>query len=239
VPLRRARRLEETTAVLLVGGSGTRLRGVLGQRPKALASVHGRPFLGYLLAELSGNGLGDVLLCTGHGADEVERYAAGHVPSGMKIRFSREREPLGTAGALRNARDLIHSTPFLAMNGDSFLKTPLMPFFEEHLRHGALASLLLARVGDRSRYGSVRLGEDFRILSFEEKGAAGGGLVNAGIYVLEISVVDRITPARPESLERDVLPTLIGHGLFGFVVDAPFIDIGTPESLEEAERFFA
>lgn len=237
--LRRARRPEEATVVILAGGLGTRLRSVLGQRTKALASIHGRPFLDYLLAALSANGLNDVLLCTGHLADEIERHAAAHGPPGMTIRFSREHEPLGTAGALRNARDLIASTPFLAMNGDSFVKTPLKAFFEEHIRRHARATLLLVKVTDRSRYGSVRLGENSCVLSFEEKGAAGGGVINAGIYALDISILDGISASGPASLERDILPALVGHGLFGYVVDASFIDIGTPESLAEAERFFA
>lgn len=211
----------------------------LPDRPKVLALAGGAPFLGRLLEHLGANGVHDVVLCTGYRAEDVEAFAGNGSRWGLDLRYSVEGAPLGTGGALQNARDLIASTPFLALNGDSFVKTDLAPFLEEHVRRRASATILLARVEDRSRFGSVRVSKDNFILSFEEKGATGRGLINAGIYVLELSVLDRIAPGGFISLETDVLPALVGNGLFGFSVDAPFIDIGTPESLAEAQRFFA
>ena len=239
MPLRPASVLRDAPAVVLAGGLGTRLHAAFPGRPKVLAPARGVPFLGRLLEHLAADGVRDVVLCTGHRAEDVEAFAGNGDRWGLGIRYSVEAAPLGTGGALKNAQSLIDSDRFLALNGDSFVKTDLAPFLKEHVRTGASATVLLVRVEDRSRFGSVRVSEDNRVLAFEEKGAAGRGLINAGVYVLEHSILDRIAPAGFVSLETDVLPDLVGDGLFGFAVDAPFLDIGTPESLAEAQRFFA
>lgn len=239
MPLRRAGVLRDTTTVILAGGLGTRLQAALPGRPKVLAPVLGVPFLGRLLEHLAANGIRDVVLCTGHRAEEVEAFAGNGSRWGLGIRYSVEAAPLGTGGALKNAADLIASSPFLALNGDSFVKVDLAPFLEEHVRTGASATILLAHVEDRSRFNSVRVSEDSRVLAFEEKGVAGRGLINAGLYALERTILDRIAPSGFVSLETGILPALAGNGLFGFAVDAPFLDIGTPESLADAQRFFA
>src|SRR2546426_1458133 len=118
-------RLEQLTAAILVGGLGTRLRAVVADRQKVLAPVAGRPFLEQLLDQLTAAGLKRVVLCTGHKAEQVEQ-TIGREYRGMSIGYSREPEPLGTAGAFRQALSLLDTDPVLACNGDSFCEVDLL-----------------------------------------------------------------------------------------------------------------
>ena len=231
--------LSETTAAILAGGLGTRLVPVVGHLPKALAPVAGVPFLDRLLSRLAAWGLRDVVLCTGVGADRDAAHCGDGSRWGLSLRTSREETPLGTGGALVHARGLLTTSPFLVFNGDSFADMDPGALVAFHRERRATATLLLVRVADRTRFGSVRLDADGRIAAFEEKGIAGPGLINAGVYALEPGVLDAIPAGRPVSLESKVFPALVGRGLFGLATDARFIDIGTPESYRQAEAFFS
>ena len=137
--------LEETTAVILAGGLGTRLREVVADRPKVLAEVNGRPFLACLLDRLVDAGILKVVLCTGYMA-ELVRETCGNSYRGTELLYSREESPLGTGGALRLALPLIDSDPVLVMNGDSFCDADLVLFARQHLSAAAQASLILVQV---------------------------------------------------------------------------------------------
>ena len=226
-------------AVILAGGLGTRLRPVVADRPKALAMINGRPFLGYLLMQLARAGVREAVICTGYLAEQV-RTCFGDSYAGIRLRYSVETEPLGTGGALRLALPLLAADSILVVNGDSYFSADLADFHGRHRAAGSLASLLLARVADISRFGAVDLVEGGQIARFEEKGsAAGPGLINAGVYLLSGEVVRGIPDSGPVSLEREVFPALVGHGLYGFAQDGKFIDIGTPEDYLAAAAFFA
>lgn len=222
-----------TTAVVLVGGLGTRLRASVPDRPKFLAPIAGRPFASYLLAHLAAQGVRDVVLCIGHLADQVEDHCGDGSTWGLEIRYSREPEPLGTGGALRHARDAIRSDPFLVLNGDSFVQADLAVLLREHAARGGLATLVVAPCADTSRFGRIELGEQGVVLRFVEKGVDGEGWINAGIYALSRALLDRI-PAGAASVERDVFARLPVGSLFVTRTAGPLIDIGTPESLAEA-----
>jgi NDP-sugar pyrophosphorylase family protein len=230
-------------AVVLCGGLGTRLRGTVPDLPKALAPVAGQPFLDYLLTDLAAAGISDVVLCTGHGSEAIEAEYGGDAHRGMSITYSIEREPLGTAGAVKHAEREIHSNPFLLLNGDSLLEIDMEQLVVSHNACGAIATLALARVSHPERYGSVVLDANGEIREFSEKASAesvasGGGnrLINAGVYALDRSILQEI-PAAPRavSFESEILPSLIGRGLFGFVCEGFFIDIGVPEDYERAQ----
>lgn len=227
------------SAMILVGGLGTRLRPVVADRPKVLALVNGRPFLSYLLDQLVDAGVRDVVLCVGYLGDAVlETFQDSY--RGLKIRYSREDAPLGTGGALRRALKVASGDAFLIMNGDSYCDLDLRSFVECHRGARAAASIALVRVDDVRRYGSVTVDQHMRVLDFEEKGARGGaGLINAGIYLLNKGVLAAIPEGKPVSLEREIFPRLIAEGLNGFRVSGRFIDIGTPESYRRAAEFFA
>jgi NDP-sugar pyrophosphorylase family protein len=234
--------LADATAAIFAGGLGTRLRSSVADRPKVLAGVRGRPFLEYLLDQLVEAGVRDVVLCTGYMGEQVEAaFGDRHGP--LRVRYSREEAPLGTGGALRLAEPLFGAYPVLVLNGDSICVADLGAFRAWHEERGAEGSLLLTEVADTGRYGRVVVEDDGALASFEEKQAGGGaGWINAGVYLLGERIVRSIREIRADgavSLEREVLPSWVGKKLYGYRAASHFIDIGTPASYAEAERFFA
>jgi NDP-sugar pyrophosphorylase family protein len=230
--------LSAVSALVLAGGLGTRLRSLIADVPKVLAPIHGRPFLAYLLDQLTDAGLSHVVLCTGYRADLVEA-AFGSRYRNLSIDYSREESPLGTGGALRMASEKSRSETILALNGDSFIEVDLPAFFSGHRDGGCASSLVLTEVPDTARYGRVQIDTAGRVLSFDEKGAhQGPGWINAGIYAFPRSLLDMAVPGVPVSLERDLLPRWIAGGLGSALCRGKFLDIGTPESFAETESFF-
>lgn len=226
------------SAFVLCGGLGTRVAGQLGDVPKFLAPVGRRCFADLVFEVLARSGVRRVVLGTGHLAEAIERYVAARPPSDLEVTLSREPTPLGTGGALKLASKLLRDGPFFVLNGDSLATIPLASLTALHQARGAVASLALLHVPDAARFGAVRFEASGAVTHFDEKGAVGPGWVNAGIYLLEPSVLDLVPEGRSVSLERDVFPELIGRGLFGCALAGEFLDIGTPESLAAAETFF-
>ncbi|HEX2244456.1 MAG TPA: nucleotidyltransferase family protein [Gammaproteobacteria bacterium] len=222
---------------MLAGGRGTRLLPVVSDRPKTLAEIHGRPFLHYLLDQLSTAGCSRVVLCTGHLGEQIER-GIGKRYRNLQISYSRETRPLGTGGALRLALPHLMSDPVLVMNGDSFCATDLRSFWDWHCGRGSQATMLLVEVPNTKRYGSVKINADGAVTEFVEKKHDGTGLINAGVYLLSRQVIDSI-PDGTVSLEHDIFPALMSHPLYGYQERGRFLDIGTPEDFAAAEEFFA
>jgi D-glycero-alpha-D-manno-heptose 1-phosphate guanylyltransferase len=232
-------KLSEITVVILAGGLGTRLRPIVSNKPKVLAEVLGRPFLKYLFDQLVHAGAREVVLCTGYMADSVREEIGGTYGS-LCIKHSMEDVPLDTGGALRLALPLIRSDTVMVMNGDSYVNADFKAFLEWFLRKNIIGALLLAKVLDSSRYGRVVTSSDDHIETFEEKGGFGGeGFINAGVYLLQKKVVETIPPGKTFSLERELFPSLIRNKLYGYECKGEFIDIGTPKSFLEAEKFFS
>lgn len=226
-------------AMILVGGLGTRLRSVVSDAPKVLAGVSGRPFITYLFDQITAVGIKRVILCTGYMGDMV-RDELGETYQSLKLDYSQETSPSGTAGALRLALPLLRSEVTLVMNGDSIYLADLEGFWQWHRNRRAKASLCLAHVRDTSRYGQVRINSDGEVVRFDEKGASEGpGWINAGIYLMGRAFLQSIPPHQPVSLEKEVFPDWIGRGLYGYEDSGPFLDIGTPESYAQAEKFFS
>ena len=225
------------TGAILAGGFGTRLQTVLSNRPKVLAPVGGRPFLTFIMDRLLAAGVRRLVLCTGYLAEQVQEEI-GESYRGVPVCYSRETQPLGTGGALRAAALHYGGELWLAANGDSLIGANLAEFLRRHRRVDSRASLLLVRVGDTRRYGTVEIGSSGRITRFREKtGDAKPGWINAGIYALTREFLDQLPATEPLSLERDVFPQWIGRGICGYPVRAPFLDIGTPESFAQADDF--
>jgi D-glycero-alpha-D-manno-heptose 1-phosphate guanylyltransferase len=228
----------DLSVAVLAGGFGTRLRSVVSDRPKALAEIHGRPFLAYLLDQLSATGLSSVILCIGHFGQQIEE-AFGERYRNLRILYSQEAQPLGTAGALRLAFPHLVSDPVLVMNGDSFCAADLQGFWRWHCTRDSKATMLLTQVPDTQRYGSVKVDPDGAVIEFAEKVRGGVfGFINAGVYLLSRQVIDSIPEHAGVSLEYDVFPTLVRRGLYGYSDRGRFLDIGTPEDLAAAEEFF-
>jgi NDP-sugar pyrophosphorylase family protein len=220
---------------------GTRLRPRLGELPKPLAPLGGRPLLERQLEWLARCRVTEVVLCLGHGADQVRAVLGDGGPWGVRLHYSTEDEPLGTAGALRLARSYLRG-PSLVLNGDTL--APCDPWELERARWetGALGAVALFRVAEAAARGRVERAAGGRVIRFLEKDSShrGPAWVNGGLYAFAPRVWSYIPAAGAASLEREVLPRLAGEGrLQGFEVAGEFWDIGTPEDWERAERHFA
>lgn len=227
-------------AMILVGGKGTRLRSVVGDRPKPMAEVAGRPFVEWLLALLYDQGTRRVVLCTGHLAEHMEAYFDDGRRWNMELQYSRDPFPLGTAGAVRHALDKVRGDRFLVLNGDSYCRFDPGLLLRTHVSAGAEATLWLVEADDRRRFGSVCVGADGTVESFAEKSSEfGTGRINAGVYLIERGAAETIPAGRSISLENDFFPSLVGRGLCAVVGEDPFTDIGTPESYAGASEFIA
>jgi D-glycero-alpha-D-manno-heptose 1-phosphate guanylyltransferase len=230
--------LHNLTAGILAGGAGTRLRSAVPDLPKVLAPVAGRPFLTYPLDQLAAQGFRRVVLCTGYLGDVVKE-SLGTSYRGMRLLYSCDGRPLGTAGALLHALPLLASETVLVLNGDSFVEADLKASLQWHHRRQARATLLLAQTDNAARYGRVEVAEDGRIGAFCEKdGAAGPAWINSGHYWFQREALADLVQNEPRSLEHDVLPRWIGHGLCGYTATGRFLDIGVPEDYTRAEQFF-
>lgn len=226
----------DVVALVLTGGLGTRLRGVVGDRPKALAEISGRPFLSWQLDALARQGVTHAVLCTGHLSEMIEAvFPAGRLANGVVVSHSREPRPLGTGGALRRGLEMAPGggETVLGVNGDTFCAFDLPAFAAAH-RPGACGTLLLAQVEDAARYGSVETDDRGLVTRFREKAAAGtlppGGWISAGIYLLSRRHLGELPLDQPLSIEREVFPGWIGRGLSAYRGGSRFLDIGTPES---------
>jgi len=238
-------------ALVLAGGLGTRLRSAHDDGPKCLAPVGGRPFLEYLLRWLQAEGVRDLILCLGHKSEQIQNWLRDGSQWGLNVRYSVETELRGTAGALRLAAQMVDAPTCLAINGDSFLDVNLEELFRFHQSRKALATLALTRIREAHRYDGVQLDRMGRIYAFFEK--RGGALrrpwerdeehlINGGVYLLERKFFDTVPEGKAVSLEKDVLPALLGGSIYGFVSHGYFIDIGVPDDYaraqtEMAERF--
>lgn len=231
--------VDNITALILAGGLGTRLSSVVSDRPKVLAHVNGRPFLSYLLDQLVNAGFRDVILCIGYKAEMI-RETFGNRYKKLTIRYSMEPEPLGTGGALRYAIPMIEKEIILVMNGDSFCKTDFNKFFEFHLRRKSMMSIVLARPRHSAGYGVVTLNKNNKIVGFNEKiDCQVDRYINAGIYLMNRDMLNYMPDKEQFSLEYDVFPRIMKLDCFGFVSDGELIDIGTPERLKRAQKYFS
>lgn len=231
-------KIVDCDCVILCGGLGTRLRNVIGEVPKVMAQVGGRPFLDLIIEYLKSQNITRVVLCTGYKADFIENYYRDH-DFGLTIDFSREEEPLGTGGALKNARDIISSNPFFVFNGDSFLPVDLEAFLGFHKEKSAVASVLISKVGKSKDFGSLEVDNSDRVVHFREKiENAKVPLVNAGIYCFNQDIYSSMPAEAAFSLEKDLFPKLTGNEFYGYCVDEEFIDIGTPERYKSVKEKF-
>lgn len=233
----------QCSAIVLVGGLGTRLRSVFGSAPKCMAPIGDRKFLEYLFDWLNSWGLKEVILCVGYQGTAIQQWLDDVKQcNGLKISYSVETKLLGTAGAIKNAEHLGLGSLLLVLNGDSFVDVDLRDMLRFHRVRKALATIALVRAPDSSRFGSVQLGPRGEIKCFKEKDQSDmslsipqSHLINAGVYLFEKKILDYIAVAKPVSLEKDVFPKLVGAGLYGFESNGYFIDIGVPQDYRRAQ----
>lgn len=231
-------------ALILAGGLGTRLRSIVNDRPKPMAQLGDKPFLEHQVELLKGYGISELIFCVGYRHQQIQDYFGDGAHWGVRITYSVEEMPLGTAGALKQAEAQVHGA-FLALNGDSVFEFNLADLLETHTRRrrqeGAayLGTVALTRVDDPRDYGLVKLDSQQHIVSFSEKSSERpalddqskqGNYINAGIYVLEPALLNFVPTQQAVSIERETFPSLLAQGyrLGGYPAQGFFVDIGTP-----------
>lgn len=220
-------------AVVLVGGEGTRLRPLTLTTPKQMLPVGGRPMIERVLEGLAAHGIDEVVLSLGYRPDAfIEAYPDGEC-GGVRLQYAVEPEPLDTAGAISfAARHAGLRETFVVVNGDVLTDLDVSELISYHSDRNAEATIALTPVDDPSRFGVVPTDPDGRVIAFIEKPRAEDAptnLINAGTYVLEASVLERIPGGRKVSIERETFPAIVAEGrLFAMASDAEWLDAGTP-----------
>jgi mannose-1-phosphate guanylyltransferase len=218
-------------ALILAGGEGTRLRPLTSTIPKPVVPLVDRPFIAFMLEWLHGHGIDDVIMSCGFLASGVRNVLGDGSAYGLRLRYVEEPQPLGTGGALKFAETLLDER-FLMVNGDVLTDLDVSAQLALHDMRGARATLALTPVEDPSAYGLVRTLDDGEVTGFVEKPSPNQidtRNISAGIYVLERSVLELLEPEKPASIERDVFPRLVADGLYAYVGEGYWLDIGTPE----------
>jgi D-glycero-alpha-D-manno-heptose 1-phosphate guanylyltransferase len=223
-------------AIILAGGLGTRLRSVVPDLPKCMASVAGKPFIYYVITYFQKQGIGKFILSLGYKHEVVEQYITTQFET-SDFTFSIEKDPLGTGGAINLACTQTSEKTVLVLNGDTFFKVDLNKLAPFHHMCGADCTLSLKPMTRFKRYGVVRLNKDYSIESFREKKYYEEGLINGGVYALNIHKFQQEHLPQKFSFEKDYLETLyLQRRMFGVIQDEYFIDIGIPEDYERAQK---
>ena len=222
-------------AVILAGGTGTRLMPLTKDKPKCLVEVCHRPILEHIICLFKSYKIHEILLSVGFLKEEVIKYCGDGSRFGVHTDYIREDSPLGTAGPLVLAKNLLAET-FFVSNGDELKDINIKKMLEFHRRNKSLCTVALTSVSDPTRYGVARL-EGERICEFVEKPKdPPSSFINAGFYIMEPEVIEMI-PAGFSMLEKDVFPRIAKIGrLYGFRFEGQWFDCGSIERLEVANK---
>lgn len=217
-------------AILLAGGLGTRLRSVVNDRPKPMALIGEKPFMEYVVHELTRYGIDEIIFAVGYKGSMVEDYFGDGSRFGVKVSYAYEEELLGTAGAIKNAGRLVTDEFFFVLNADTFYQMDYSRLLRVREKENLEMALVLRQVADVSRYGEAVL-EGSRLIGFNEKTKeAKPGTINGGVYLMNRTLLAAI-PDGKVSLENEMIPRWMKENrrLGGLVNDGYFIDIGIPE----------
>ena len=222
-------------AIILAGGFGTRLRRVINDLPKPMASINGKPFLHYVFVYLSRQKIDKAILSVGYRAAVIEAYFRDKYLD-IEIVYSREEEPLGTGGGIKKGFQHVDDFAFV-LNGDTFFDIDLNAVESFHTETSSDISLALKPMKNFDRYGTVEL-KDERILKFDEKKPVAKGLINGGVYFLHKKMLNDVKEEK-FSFEKDLLEKLVtDRKINGKIFYDYFIDIGIPEDYEKAQFDF-
>ena len=232
-----------TTAIILAGGLGTRLRSVVPNLPKPMAPLNGRPFLEYQLDYWIAQGVHHFILSVGYRKEAIIAHF-GETYCGARIQYVTETEPLGTGGGLLLAMEALPGDePFLLLNGDTFFEVSLNEIKAFHAARQSDWTFLLFRTSEMDRYMGLDLDMDDRIISLSTASSNGESLANGGVYLISPNIVRRCEFPLDEqiSLEERIIPDImeIGGKVFGLECKGQFIDIGIPEDYQRAANMLA
>jgi D-glycero-alpha-D-manno-heptose 1-phosphate guanylyltransferase len=230
--------------IILAGGLGTRLQQTVPGLPKPLAPINEKPFLDILLTFLNRwDFIKTVVIAVGYMADKViQRYKDTDLYN-FEINFSIEEKLLGTGGAIKQALQHTATYDVLCLNGDSFIEIDLLDLYKTYMKKVPMMMMAVRKVENASRYGSVKLDDNKRIIFFQEKGAWGSaledsrGYINAGMYLFKKTLFDDVNDGHVISLEKELLPEFIKQNVYAYPAHGKFIDIGTPESYVKASTY--
>ena len=220
-------------SIILVGGEGTRLRPLTYSVVKSMVPVVNRPFIEHVISGLAKHKINEIVLAMGYKPDSIFDYFKGRPTKQIKLTYSLEEKPLGTAGAIKNAGQHVDDTLFV-LNGDVFSDTDYTDMLKFHKRNKAKATIALTYVDDPTRFGVVETEKDGRVIRFTEKPKweeVRSHWINAGVYILEPDVLDYIPDNTFYMFEKGVFPELLakGQAVYGYESKAYWIDMGTPE----------
>jgi NDP-sugar pyrophosphorylase family protein len=226
--------------LILAGGKGTRLRPLTLNTPKPIVPVANAPFLLYQIDLMLSAGIEEVILSLSYQPRKIEDLLKDGTDYGIGIRYAVEGTPLGTGGAFKNAEQYLDSTT-VVFNGDILTGVDLAAVIRKHKEFGAVATLVLTPVENPSAYGLVETASDGAVRRFIEKPGPDEitcNTINAGVYVLEPSVLRYIPKDEPYSFERGLFPTLLERKerVLSFILDKYWIDIGTPKKYLEVHH---
>lgn len=223
----------QVDAVVLVGGKGTRLRPLTLSAPKPMLPTAGLPFLTHLLSRIAAAGIEHVILGTSYKPAVFEAEFGDGSALGLQIEYVTEEHPLGTGGGIANVAGKLRNDTAMVFNGDVLSGADLAQLLDFHRSNRADVTLQLVRVGDPRAFGCVPTDEEDRVVAFLEKTEdPPTDQINAGCYVFERNVIDRIPQGREVSVEREVFPALLANGdckIYGYVDASYWRDMGTPE----------
>jgi len=226
--------------LILAGGRGVRIAQLFPDLPKPALPAGGKPFLIWVLEQLTNFGFNKVVISGGHLFDVLQREIEPRLPRNMEVVWVREKEPLGTGGGVRYAvhRSGLNPRRWLVMNGDSYLAGGWLETVTS--TDPSQAWMVARKVPDSGRYGRLEV-QNGDLLAFREKQGGGEGLINAGIYLLPSFWLNEEVKHEALSMENDLIPRWLSEGRKIRVeeVDSPFLDIGTPDDYARADAFFA
>lgn len=226
-------------AIVLAGGLGTRLRAAVPDLPKCMARVAGRPFVDHVIQYYKKQGISRFIFSLGYLHDIIEAHLLT-VLDKEELEFVIEDEPLGTGGAIRKAAGAAISGTVLVLNGDTLFKISLPQLSQHHQKHQADCSLCLKPMTAFDRYGVVELGPDTRISNFQEKKYYDKGLINGGVYALQVKSLLHESLPEKFSFEKDYLEQFYRkRKMTGLIQNGYFIDIGIPEDFNRAQTELA
>ncbi len=220
-------------AVILVGGMGTRLRPLTNKLPKSMVPVTGRPAIEHTLLYLRQYGITDIILTLSYLPEAISNALGDGHHLGVNLVYCLEKEPLGTAGAVKNTETFLDGNPILVLNGDIFTDLNLNEMLAFHQKNTASATISLTWVEDPSSFGVVEMMDNHRVKAFIEKPPkekATTNWINAGTYILQPEVLDRIQKDQYYMFERGLFPEMLQAGIpvYGYPYTGYWLDMGTP-----------
>ncbi|MCS7092175.1 MAG: nucleotidyltransferase family protein [Patescibacteria group bacterium] len=221
-------------AVILAGGKGTRLQSVIQDLPKPMAPIQGKPFLYFLLKKLKKEKFHNIVLSVGYKHQQIIDYF-GEKFEDIPLIYAIEEQSLGTGGAVINCLKWLTEKNFFVINGDSYTELSYGEMLKMHEAKQADITLCLKHLRSYSRYGTVHLNSENRVVKFEEKKPQEQGMISTGVYCIKHQIFKNLSLRETFSLETDLLEKEVNNlRILGFVTDGYFIDIGIPEDYKRA-----